>query len=140
MEKRQKRNNMRAKKVLVADASPDCRDLLRLYLNFLRYPAPIVAQDGSDALIKALRERPDVIIMEVFLPKMSGFDIVAQLRSSPHTRDAWILAATAMAMPGDREKCLTRGFDAYLAKPFTMEELKRLLPCNSHTELDEPGR
>ena len=60
--------------------------------------------------------------MEVSLPKPDGFEIVAQLRSNPGTRHAWILAATAMALPGDREKCLRSGFNAYLAKPFTMKE------------------
>ena len=130
---------MQPRKILLADANADCRDLLRLYLDFLRYPAPIVAQDGSDALTKALCEEPDLIIMEVFLPKMSGFDVVAQLRSSPRTSDAWILAATAMAMPGDRERCLAGGFDAYLAKPFTFNELRLLLPGNS-PKSDSSGR
>jgi CheY-like chemotaxis protein len=122
---------MRPKKILLADANADYRELLCLYLNFLQYPAPTQAKDGREALSVALSENPDVIIMEVFLPKLDGFEIVARLRSNHGTRDAWILAATSMARPGDREKCLRSGFDAYLAKPFTMKELKELLPTSA---------
>jgi len=130
---------MQPRRILLADANADCRELLGLYLDFLRYPAPSVASDGQEALTKALTEEPDIIVMEVRLPKVDGFQVVAQLRNNPRTRDAWILATTAMALPGDREKCLARGFDAYLTKPFTMKELQRLLPGNSRTERDEPG-
>ena len=119
---------MRPKKILLADANPDCRDLLSLYLELLQYPTPAQANNGREVLSKALCEGPDLIIMEVLLPRMDGFQVVAELRSNPLTRNAWILAATAMAMPGDREKCLARGFDDYLAKPFTMKDLKELLP------------
>ncbi len=130
---------MRARNILLADANADCRDLLCLYLDFLKYPAPIQAKDGREALSVALSRGPDLIIMEVCLPEMDGFEIVARLRSDPRTRDAWILAATAMARPGDREKCLRSGFDAYLAKPFTMKELKQLLPTGSATERNGTG-
>ena len=115
------------KKILLADPDADSTELLRYYLQSLRYPAPIEARDGEEALSKALSELPDLILMEVSLPKLDGFQIVAHLRSNPWTRNIVIVAATAMALPGDREKCLARGFDAYLAKPFTLQELDDLL-------------
>ncbi len=118
---------MNLKKILLADADPDFRELLRHYLEALKYPAPIEADDGEETLIKALTENPDLIIMEVRLPKRDGFQIVTHLRANPLTRNTWILAATAMASPVDREKCLANGFNAYLAKPFTLSELKDLL-------------
>lgn len=127
MEMKQKGNEMGPKRILLADANADCREILCLYLERLNYPAPILAHDGEEALSKALIERPNLIIMEVRLPKKDGFQVVAQLRSNPFTRSVLILAATAMALPQDREKCLARGFDAYLAKPFTLRELKDLL-------------
>ncbi len=128
MQMKQKENHeMRAKRILLADANEDCRELLRLYLEHLNYPAPLQANDGEEALSKALSERPNLIIMEVRLPKKDGFQVVAQLRSNPLTRNVLILAATAMALPQDREKCLAKGFDAYIAKPFTVRQFRDLL-------------
>ncbi len=118
---------MRATRILLADANEDCRELLRLYLKHLNYPAPLQANDGEEALSKALIERPNLIIMEVRLPKKDGFQVVAQLRSNPLTRNVLILAATAMALPQDREKCLVKGFDAYIAKPFTLRQFSDFL-------------
>jgi CheY-like chemotaxis protein len=111
----------------LADPDTDSTELLRYYLRSLRYPAPIEARDGDEALSKALSELPDLILTEVSLPKLDGFEIVAHLRSNPWTRNIVIAAATAMALPGDRERCLARGFDAYLAKPFTLLEFDDLL-------------
>jgi CheY-like chemotaxis protein len=118
---------MSPEKILLADSNADCRELLRHYLEILRYPAPIQANDGEEALRKALTERPDLIIMEVLLPKKDGFQVVAYLRNNPLTRHAWIIAATAMALPEDREKCLAKGFNGYLAKPYTLKDLSDLL-------------
>ncbi|MBI4490706.1 MAG: response regulator [Deltaproteobacteria bacterium] len=118
---------MSPEKILLADSSADCRELLRHYLEILRYPTPIEANDGEEALSKAFNERPDLIVMEIRLPKMDGFQIVARLRSNPLTRNTYILAATAMALPEDREKCLAKGFNGYLAKPYTLKDLSDLL-------------
>lgn len=118
---------MHPKKILLADANADCRELVCLYLERLNYPAPMQANDGEEALSKALTENPDLIIMEVSLPKKDGFQVVTHLRANPLTRNTVILAATAMALPDDRERCLAGGFDAYLAKPFTIRELQKLL-------------
>lgn len=118
---------MGPQKILLVDPNADCRELLLLYLNLLNYPAPIQANDAEEALSKAFTERPDLIIMEVLLPKGDGFQVVAHLRANPSTRNTLILATTAMALSRDREKCLASGFDGYLAKPFTLWELKNLL-------------
>jgi CheY-like chemotaxis protein len=112
---------------------------LRCYLQLLNYPAPSEARDGEEALSKALLELPDLILMEVSLPKLDGFQIVAHLRNNPWTRNMLAAATTAMALPGDRERCLARGFDAYLAKPFTLLELDDLLQAALLTRL-KPDR
>ena len=114
-------------RILLADANGDYRDLVCHYLARLKYPSPIQAKDGREAVSMALSQGPDLIIMELCLPKLHGFEIVAQLRRDLRTSRAWIVAATAMALPGDREKCLGKGFDAYLAKPFTSKEFEELL-------------
>lgn len=120
-------NERQPKRILLADANPDCRELLCLYLKLLNYPTPTEAVDGEDTVCKALAEKPDLIIMETFLPKKDGLQVAAHLKANPSTRDTRIVAATAMAMPDDRERCLASGFDGYLAKPFTMRELEKLL-------------
>lgn len=114
-------------KILLADADSDFRRLLCHYLSFLNHPSPIQASDGEEALSKAMFERPDLIIMEILLPRKNGFEVVNHLRTNPLTRDISILAATALALPNDRERCLKNGFDAYLVKPFTIKEFNRLI-------------
>lgn len=127
METRATRSDRPPKRILLADGNPDCRELLGLYLKLLDYPVPIEAADGEEAVRRALTEKPDLIIMEIFLPKKDGLEVAACLRANPLTRDATIVAATAMALPDDRERCLAAGFDAYLAKPFTIRDLGNLL-------------
>lgn len=127
MEMRVPRSDRLPRTILVADGNPDCRELLSVYLKRLNYPAPVEAADGEEAVRKVLIEKPDLIIMEIFLPKKDGLEVAAQLRANPLTRDAMLVAATAMVLPDGRERCLAGGFDAYLAKPFTMHELGDLL-------------
>lgn len=134
MESEPGENSGRGGKILLVDPSADYRGLVSLYLGILDYPVPIHAEDGEEALSKALSEQPDLILMEVRLPKLNGFEIVARVRGDPRTRGARILATTAMAMPGDRDKCLAGGFDAYLAKPFTLKQLKQVLSCRGAVE------
>ena len=66
---------------------------------------------------------PDLIVMDIIMPKMDGLQAATQIRQNSKTQAIPILAATAMAMPGDREKCLAGGCDGYIAKPFTYREL-----------------
>ena len=67
---------------------------------------------------------PNLILLAMSMPEMDGFDVARSLREDPSCRDIAILAATALAMPGDRERCLAAGCDDYLSKPFTHRELQ----------------
>jgi len=127
---------MSPRKILLADADPGSRELLRLYLERLGCPTPVQAKDGEEALDKALAEKPDLIVMEVRLPKLDGFEIVARLRRTPSTRNAQILAATASALPEDRKRCLANGFNGYLAKPFTYQQFGELLRAMLASDID----
>ncbi len=91
-------------------------------LEVLGY-AVVVAQDGIEAVEKAVEEPPDVIIMDMIMPKMDGFQAASSIRQNPKTKNIPILAATALARPGDRERCLESGCDGYIAKPFTHRQL-----------------
>ncbi|MGH7826953.1 MAG: response regulator [Candidatus Binatia bacterium] len=110
------------KRILLVEDHIDTLDVLKNELAFLGYETT-TAQNGLEAVDLAEAEHPDLIIMDIMLPKMNGFEAIAQIQSNPNTQSIPILAATAKAMPGDREKCLKAGFDGYLAKPFSHVEL-----------------
>ena len=111
-------------KVLVVEDHGDTLELLQMQLRQIGYLNVLVATDGVDALNKARDEKPHVILMDISLPLMNGFEAAQRLKADPQTRPIPILAVTAKAMPGDREKCLESGCDAYLAKPISRQELK----------------
>lgn len=110
------------KRVLLVEDHPGTIDVVTLELKYLGYEV-IVAIDGIKAVEVAASELPDLIIMDVSMPRMNGLEATARIRQNAKTQFIPILAATAKAMPQDKEKCLAAGCDAYIAKPFTHTEL-----------------
>ncbi|MEK7783646.1 MAG: response regulator [Candidatus Binatota bacterium] len=110
------------KRILLAEDHPGTIEVMQLELEVLGFDV-IVAQNGLEAVEKATAESPDLIVMDMLMPKMDGFQAAASIRQSPKTKGIPILAATALARPGDREKCLESGCDGYIAKPFTHRQL-----------------
>lgn len=82
-----------------------------------------IASDGQQGIEIALRERPDLILMDLGLPSLDGWTATRQLKQMPETRDIPILALSAHTMPGDREKALAAGCDDYDAKLIAFERL-----------------
>jgi two-component system, cell cycle response regulator DivK len=109
------------KRVLLVEDHPDTSELIRHELSYGGYDV-LIAEDGREAVSASLLF-PDLIIMDMRLPKMNGFDATKRIRENPKTAKIPILAATALNGPGDRERCLAAGCDDYLAKPFTHKEL-----------------
>ncbi|MBA7594486.1 Polar-differentiation response regulator DivK [subsurface metagenome] len=85
------------------------------------------ATDGEEALDTATRERPDLIIMDMQLPKVSGLEVTRRLRQMPAFNHVPIIALTAYAMKGDKEKFIGAGCDAYLSKPINTRELPEII-------------
>lgn len=110
------------RKILLVEDHPANVEMLTMGLEFLGY-AVTVAGDGNEAVEMAASQLPDLIVMDILLPNMNGLEAASRIRSNPKTKTIPILAATALAMPGDMEKCLESGCDAYLAKPFTPKQL-----------------
>jgi len=110
------------KKILLVEDNPATVDVMQKELEFLGYES-IIALDGKEGVDKSISHQPDLIIMDISLPKMDGLEAAALIRKNPKTRSIPILAATARALPGDKEKCLQAGCDDYIAKPFTHREL-----------------
>ncbi len=83
----------------------------------------MVARNGYEALTMAREQPPDVILMDIQMPEMNGLEATRRLRREPKTARTPILALTALAMPGDEERCMEAGVDAYMAKPVSPRKL-----------------
>jgi len=102
--------------------NPATMEVMQQELEVLGYDVAI-AKDGAEAVEMAGSELPDLIIMDMLMPKMDGSEATSRIRKNPKTQAIPILAATAKALPEDRDKCLASGCDDYLAKPFSYREL-----------------
>lgn len=114
------------KKILIVEDNPQNMRLLEMLLGAKGYTL-LKAIDGEEAIDTATRERPDLIIMDIQLSKMSGLEATRQLRQLPDFSHTPIIAITAYAMKGDREKLLAAGCDAYLSKPINTRELPEVI-------------
>ena len=116
------RRDVMKKHVLLAEDHPDTADLIKFGLEKLGYEIK-VATNGLEAVEKASSECPDLIVMDILMPVMDGFEATSQIRQNPKTKDIPVLAATALATREDEERCLASGCNAYIAKPFTCKQL-----------------
>ena len=85
------------------------------------------AADGEAALGMVREERPDLILMDVQLPKMSGLEVTRALRDDPATADVPIIVVTSFALSGDEQRAMAAGASAYIAKPYSPRELLALI-------------
>ena len=116
-----------AGKILIVEDNPLNMRLVEMLLKARGDAVLLKAGDGKEALEIAARELPTLIIMDVQLPRLSGVNVVRKLRRMPPFDHVPIVALTAYAMKGDRERLLQTGFDAYLSKPVSTRELSALI-------------
>jgi two-component system phosphate regulon response regulator PhoB len=109
-------------RVLVVDDEPDIVALVAYHLAKAGYRVA-TASSGTDALESARRERPAIIVLDLMLPGMSGYEVLEQLRANEATRDVAVLMLTARREEADRIQGLSLGADDYLTKPFSPQEL-----------------
>ncbi len=107
-------------RILVVEDNTANLDLMVYLLGAFGYMA-IPARDGQEALRVTAQEKPDLILCDVHLPKMDGYEVVRRLKSDPESRSIPTVAVTALAMVGDRDRVLRAGFDGYLSKPIDPE-------------------
>ncbi len=108
--------------VLVVDDEPHIVALVAYHLAKAGYKVS-AASNGNEALDKAGREKPSLVILDLMLPGISGFDVLRKLRARPHTQDISVLMLTARRDEPDRIEGLSLGADDYLTKPFSPQEL-----------------
>jgi len=108
--------------VLVVDDEPHIVALVSYHLDKSGYRV-VTATTGPDALEQARRERPSLVILDLMLPGMSGFEVLARMRADERTRDVAVLMLTARRDEHDRIEGLSLGADDYLTKPFSPQEL-----------------
>ncbi len=109
-------------RILVVDDEPDITALVAYHLAKAGYRVSTAA-NGPDALKAAREERPDVVILDVMLPGVSGYDVLAELRRREETKDVGVILLTARREEPDRIRGLSLGADDYLTKPFSPAEL-----------------
>ena len=112
--------------ILVVDDSPTEQ---RLILDALKATSHqvLTANDGEEALEMAKKHRPELILLDVILPKKNGFQVCRQLKTSPETENIKIVLVTSKTQDSDRFWGLKQGADDYLGKPFTQDELESTL-------------
>ena len=127
-------------RILVADDNPQGAELIADYLDDTGWSVRVVG-DGDETL-KAVREwKPDVLLLDIMMPKLSGFEVCKRLRSDPVTRDLPVLMITALDQPSDVDRAVDAGTNDFLTKPIHKVDLvlrvRALLESRRHsTEVD----
>ncbi|MEM8962935.1 MAG: response regulator [Acidobacteriota bacterium] len=117
---------MAIRKILVVDDSPTELSLILAALDGKGFQLS-TAVDGEDALEKARTESPDLILLDVILPKKNGFQVCRALKTAPDTQDVKIVMVTSKTQDSDRFWGLKQGADEYLTKPLDSDELDSVL-------------
>jgi two-component system, OmpR family, alkaline phosphatase synthesis response regulator PhoP len=128
-------------RVLVADDNPQGAELIEAYLDGTGWEVRIVA-DGSEALRLVQEWKPDVVLLDVMMPKLSGFEVCKQLKADPATRRLPVLMITALDQTSDVERAVEAGTNDFLTKPINKTDLvlrvrALLMSRDQETELEQ---
>ncbi len=109
-------------KILVVEDNADNLETLVAYLEFSGYET-IQATDGEIAIDKIEKEKPDVVFLDLSIPKIDGWEVAKKIRANEKVRDIIVIAFSAMALPQEMEKAIQCGCDTFIAKPMPPEKL-----------------
>jgi CheY-like chemotaxis protein len=110
-------------KVLYVEDNEDNVYMLKMRLELVEDFEVLTAEDGENGCAMALSERPDIILMDLEMPRVDGWEATRRLKDDPRTRDIPIIALSAHALAGEREKALAAGCDEFDTKPIEFERL-----------------
>ena len=110
------------KKILVVEDTEDNRQILRDLLGMAGYDM-VEAHDGAEGVAKAAEHRPDLILMDIQMPVMDGYEATRRIKANPDLKAIPIVAVTSYALSGDEQKTRDAGCDAYIAKPYSPRQM-----------------
>ena len=113
--------------ILIAEDEPDNQVILQTVVEALVGARSSVVADGLAVLASVERERPRMILLDLMMPVLDGFQVAQRLKSDPATAGIPIIAVSALARPDDREAALAAGCDDFVRKPFDLDELERVI-------------
>ena len=111
-----------SKKILVVEDTEDNRQILRDLLSMAGYDM-VEAHDGAEGVAKAAEHKPDLILMDIQLPVLDGYETTRRIKADPALRHIPVIAVTSYALSGDEAKTKAAGCDGYVAKPFSPRQL-----------------
>jgi two-component system, cell cycle response regulator DivK len=111
-----------SKRILVVEDQEDNRQILRDLLGNAGFEL-MEAENGEEALVAVARLRPDLILMDIQLPLMDGYEATRRIRTNPDLKLVPIIAVTSYALSGDEDKAFAAGCDAYVTKPYSPRQL-----------------
>jgi two-component system cell cycle response regulator DivK len=111
------------KQILIVEDKENSRELLRTVLEKQKYHV-VEAGDGEEALRKLRELTPDLVLLDLQIPMRNGYDVLKEIRKDARLSPVPVMAFTASAMQGERERALAAGFDGYLTKPVALAELR----------------
>jgi CheY-like chemotaxis protein len=113
--------------VLLVDDHPQNLELLEIYMEDLPEVRVVTAKNGLEAMTKVAEESPDLILLDIMMPKMSGFEVCKRIKSDPKTRDIIVVMVTALNETSDIERAAECGTDDYISKPIERKALVGLV-------------
>ena len=112
--------------LIVEDEADNCEIMRSVVEDLLGYRA-LLAGNGEVALSKLRQNKPDLILMDLMMPVLDGFEATARIKSDPSTRHIPLIVVTALSRPNDRTRILSDGADAYITKPFSLDMLANMI-------------
>lgn len=127
-------------RILIIEDDPGSRELVKYLLESAGY-STLLANEGATGVRMAIDDTPDLLICDLQMPVMNGFQVVQTLREYPLWRRVPIIAVTAFSMSGDRERALAAGFDEHISKPITPQhfvaQIEAFLPADLLSQREE---
>ena len=111
-----------SKKILVVEDTEDNRQILRDLLGMAGYSL-VEASDGAEGVAKAAEHKPDLILMDIQMPVMDGYEATRRIKADPTLASIPVIAVTSYALSGDEQKARDAGCDGYIAKPFSPRQM-----------------
>jgi len=128
-------------RILIIEDDPASRELVKYLLESAGHDT-LLANEGATGVQMAIDETPDLLICDLQMPVMNGYQVVQTLREYPLWRKVPVIAVTAFSMPGDRDKALAAGFDEHISKPIAprhfVAQIEAFLPAALRSQRERP--